>query len=97
MMTMAAPTAAGDAASDLACVREMREGASERLRGWPTTAEEDEDALAGGGGERLSPRAELCVRYRLAQKRNVLGWARFLDRVESDLVASGGGDGGGGT
>jgi len=88
MMTMADPTDAGDAATDLAC---------ERLRGWPTTAEEDEDALAGGGGAQLSPRAELCVRYRLAQKRNVLGWARFLDRVESDLVASGGGDGGGGT
>jgi len=97
MMTMADPTDAGDAATDLACVREMRESASERLRGWPTTAEEDEDALAGGGGAQLSPRAELCVRYRLAQKRNVLGWARFLDRVESDLVASGGGDGGGGT
>ena len=48
------------------------------LAGFATAAEEDEAVLEQGG---MAARMEMCVRYRLLQKRNLQAFQRFLDAV----------------
>lgn len=82
MMQMADPSEAGDDASDAACLAEMGAAAETQLAAYATTAEEDEALLASGGAiEKMTPRMEMCVRYRLLQKRNIAAFKRFLDEV----------------
>jgi hypothetical protein len=80
-------------ASDAACLAEMGAAADAQLAAFATTAEEDEALLAaagagagaggggGGGGGGMTPRMEMCVRYRLLQKQNIVAFKRFLDKV----------------
>ena len=46
--------------------------------GFPTTEEEDRALVEAGG---MSPRMEMCVRYRMLQKQNVTAFRRFLEAV----------------
>lgn len=78
MLAMADPTGAGDDASDAACVAEMDAAAEAILDGFPTTEEEDRALVEAGG---MSPRMEMCVRYRMLQKQNVTAFRRFLEAV----------------
>lgn len=79
MFAMADPTCAGGREGDLRCVAAMREAAAEWEKAAVTTIAEDEAALED---DALAPRMEMCVRYRLTQKRNVAAFGRFLDAVE---------------
>ena len=78
MLAMADPTGAGDDASDAACVAEMDAAAEAILDGFPTTEDEDRALVEAGG---MSPRMEMCVRYRMLQKQNVTAFRRFLEAV----------------
>jgi hypothetical protein len=80
MMQMANPVDdSADKDADLACVAAMREAAGAKLASFPTSIEEDEALLAGGGlGERMG----MCVEYRLSVKRNVEAFVRFLAKME---------------
>ena len=82
MMRLADPSEAGDEASDAACVAEMAAAADAMLTAFATTAEEDEALLAGGAGE-MTPRMEMCVRYRLLQKENIAAFKRFLAKIDA--------------
>ena len=84
MMTMSNPTeSAGDAQSDLRCVAAMRDAANAALDAFPTAAADDEAALADGARD-MTARMEMCVRYRLLQKRNIEAFVRFLDTLEEE-------------
>ena len=78
MLAMADPTGAGDDGSDAACVAEMDAAAEAILDGFPTTEEEDRALVEAGD---MSPRMEMCVRYRMLQKQNVTAFRRFLEAV----------------
>lgn len=80
MMQMADPSEAGDEASDATCSAEMGAAADAHLAAFATTIEEDEAKLAAAGGG-LTPRMEMCIRYRLLQKQNIMAFKRFLDKV----------------
>ena len=87
MMTMSNPTeSAGDAQSDLRCVAAMRDAANAALDAFPTAAADDEAALADGARD-MTARMEMCVRYRLMQKRNIQAFVRFLDTLEEEVEA----------
>ena len=84
MMTMANPRDdAGDVQSDLRCVGAMRDAANQTLDAFPTAAAEDE-ALLAEGAPGMTSRMEMCVRYRLLQKRNIEAFVRFLDTLEEE-------------
>jgi hypothetical protein len=84
MMTMANPLDdAGDAQSDKKCVAAMRDAANALLASFPTNAAEDE-ALLEKEASGMTSRMEMCVRYRLLQKRNIEAFARFLDTLEEE-------------
>ena len=59
-----------------------------QLAKYPTTAEEDEALLAASGDGDMTPRMEMCVRYRLLQKQNVEAFKRFLDEVVTPAAAA---------
>ena len=87
MMTMSNPTTSeGDAQSDLRCVAAMRDAANAALDAFPTAAADDEAALAEGAPA-MTARMEMCVRYRLMQKRNIEAFVRFLDTLEEEVDA----------
>ena len=87
MMTMSNPTTSeGDAQSDLRCVAAMRDAANAALDAFPTAAADDEAALADGAPA-MTTRMEMCVRYRLMQKRNIQAFVRFLDTLEEEVDA----------
>ena len=87
MMTMSNPTeSAGDTKSDLRCVAAMRDAANAALDAFPTAADDDEAALADGARD-MTARMEMCVRYRLMQKRNIQAFVRFLDTLEEEAEA----------
>ena len=50
------------------------------------TAADDEAALAEGAPA-MTARMEMCVRYRLMQKRNIEAFVRFLDTLEEEVDA----------
>ena len=84
MMTMANPLDdAGDAQSDKQCVAAMRDAANATLDAFPTNAAEDE-ALLEKEASGMTSRMEMCVRYRLLQKRNIEAFVRFLDTLEEE-------------
>ena len=84
MMTLANPQDdAGNAQSDLRCVVAMRDAAKQTLDAFPTAAAEDE-ALLAEGASGMTSRMEMCVRYRLLQKRNIKAFMRFLDTLEEE-------------
>jgi hypothetical protein len=86
MMALANPTGAGDDTSDLNAIEAMRTASNTCLNSFPTTIEEDEVLLSSHGVEKtMTPRFEMCVRYRLSQKRNVVAFTRFLDKAQEGL------------
>jgi hypothetical protein len=86
MMALANPTGAGDDTSDLNAIEAMRTASDTCLNSFPTTIEEDELLLSSHGVEKtMTPRFEMCVRYRLSQKRNVVAFTRFLDKAQEGL------------
>ena len=87
MMTCPNPTTSGDLlGSDLRCVAAMRDAANAALDAFPTAAADDEAALAEGAPA-MTARMEMCVRYRLMQKRNIEAFVRFLDTLEEEVDA----------
>ena len=87
-MTMSNPTTSeGDAQSDLRCVAAMRDAAKQRDSTRfqpppPTTRRRWRE-----GAPAMTARMEMCVRYRLMQKRNIEAFVRFLDTLEEEVDA----------